>query len=36
VSGPAVVELPFSTLVLRPGDTAHAVESGDLLVDVAG
>ena len=35
VEGPAIVELAFSTLVLRPGDRAHAVESGDVLVEIA-
>ncbi len=35
VVGPAVVELAFSSLVLRPGDTARAVDgSGDVLVDL--
>ncbi|MGH9111257.1 MAG: hydantoinase/oxoprolinase family protein, partial [Acidimicrobiales bacterium] len=36
VTGPAVVELAFSTLVLRPGDVASATRSGDVVVDVAG
>jgi hypothetical protein len=35
VSGPAIVELPFSSLVLRPGDTARATPTGDILVDIA-
>ena len=34
VSGPAIVELAFSTLVLRPGDVARAAESGDVVVDI--
>ena len=35
VVGPAVIELAFSSLVLRPGDTARAVDgSGDVLVDL--
>ncbi len=34
--GPAVVELPFSSLLLHAGDVAHATATGDLLVDVAG
>jgi N-methylhydantoinase A len=35
VVGPAVVELAFSSLVLRPGDTARAVAgSGDVLVEL--
>ncbi|HXY93558.1 MAG TPA: hydantoinase/oxoprolinase family protein [Acidimicrobiia bacterium] len=34
VVGPAVVELAFSSLLLRPGDSARAVESGDILVDL--
>jgi N-methylhydantoinase A len=33
--GPAIVELPFSSLLLRPGDVAGAVASGDILVDIA-
>jgi N-methylhydantoinase A len=35
VVGPAVIELPFSSLVLRPGDVARAVPSGDVLVDLS-
>ncbi len=35
VKGPAVVDLPFSSLVLRPGDVARALPSGDILVDIA-
>ncbi len=35
VNGPAVVELPFSSLVLRPGDVARALPSGVILVDIA-
>jgi N-methylhydantoinase A len=34
VTGPAVVELAFSSLVLRPGDVARAVDSGDVLVEL--
>ncbi|MEY2435072.1 MAG: N-methylhydantoinase [Acidimicrobiaceae bacterium] len=34
VHGPAIVELPFSTLVLRPGDVARAAESGEVVVDI--
>jgi N-methylhydantoinase A len=34
VHGPAIVELPFSTLVLRPGDVARATPSGEVLVDI--
>lgn len=33
--GPAVIELPFSSLLLRPGDTVRATAAGDLLVDIA-
>ena len=33
--GPAVIELPFSSLLLRPGDTARGTAAGDLLVDIA-
>ena len=35
VTGPAVVELPFGSLILRPGDRASATASGDLLIDIA-
>ncbi len=35
VTGPALVAYPFTTLALRPGDVAHVLPSGDLLVDVA-
>jgi N-methylhydantoinase A len=35
VQGPAVVQFPFTTLVLRPGDIANVLANGDLLVDVA-
>ncbi len=34
VVGPALIELPFSTLLLRPGDIATATRAGALLVDV--
>jgi N-methylhydantoinase A len=34
VTGPALVAYPFTTLTLRPGDVAHVLESGDILVDV--
>jgi N-methylhydantoinase A len=34
VVGPAVIEVPFSSLILRPGDIASAVESGDILVEL--
>ena len=33
--GPALVGYPFTTLVLRPGDVAHVLPSGDVLVDVS-
>lgn len=36
LTGPAIVELPFSSLLLRPGDHARATATGDLLVDVGG
>ena len=35
ISGPALVQYPFTTLVLRPGDVASVVPSGDVLVDIA-
>ncbi len=34
VHGPAVVQYRFTTLVLRPGDRADVLPSGDALVDV--
>ena len=33
--GPAIVQYPFTTLVLRPGDRLEVQPSGDALVDVA-
>lgn len=33
--GPAIVELPFSSLLLRAGDVARATATGELLVDIA-
>jgi N-methylhydantoinase A len=36
VTGPAVIEVPFSSLLLHAGDVARATASGDLLVDIAG
>jgi N-methylhydantoinase A len=33
--GPAIVQYPFTTLLLRADDTARMLESGDMLVDVA-
>jgi len=36
VEGPAVVELPFSSLLLRAGDVARTTPAGDVLVDIAG
>lgn len=35
VSGPAVVQSRFTTLVLRPGDLATVRPNGDIVVDVA-
>lgn len=34
VAGPAVVQYPFTTLVLRPGDVAAVQTNGDVLVEV--
>ena len=36
LAGPAVVELPFSSLLLHAGDIARGTASGDVLVDIAG
>jgi N-methylhydantoinase A len=35
ITGPALVEYPFTTLVLRPGDTANVLANGDVVVDIA-
>jgi N-methylhydantoinase A len=35
VTGPAAVQGPFTTVILRPGDRAEATAAGDLLIDVA-
>ena len=34
VRGPALIELPFSTVVLPPGDVAEASATGDIVVDI--
>ena len=34
LGSPAVVEYPFTTLLLRPGDTATMRPNGDVLVTV--
>jgi N-methylhydantoinase A len=34
VRGPALIELPFSTVVLQPGDLAEASETGDIVVEI--
>ncbi|MGP0032485.1 MAG: hydantoinase/oxoprolinase family protein [Acidimicrobiales bacterium] len=35
IEGPAAVQSPFTTVILRPGDVAEVTPSGDLLIDVA-
>lgn len=35
LSGPAVIQSPFTTVVLRPGDEAELTSDGDLVIDVA-
>lgn len=35
IEGPAAVQSPFTTVILRPGDVAEVTEGGDLLIDVA-
>jgi N-methylhydantoinase A len=35
IEGPAAVQSPFTTVILRPGDVANLTEGGDLLIDVA-
>jgi len=36
IEGPALVQYPFTTLVLRPGDVASVRPNGDVLVQVGG
>jgi N-methylhydantoinase A len=36
ITGPAAVQNPFTTVILRPGDVATLTEGGDLLIDVVG
>ena len=35
IEGPAAVQSPFTTVIVRPGDVAELTEGGDLLIDVA-
>jgi N-methylhydantoinase A len=35
IEGPAAVQNPFTTVILRPGDVGRLTEGGDLLIDVA-
>jgi N-methylhydantoinase A len=35
IDGPAAVQSPFTTVILRPGDVAEVTEDGDLLIEVA-
>jgi N-methylhydantoinase A len=35
IEGPAAVQNPFTTVILRPGDVATVTEGGDLLIEVA-
>jgi N-methylhydantoinase A/oxoprolinase/acetone carboxylase beta subunit len=35
IPGPALIQSPFTTVVLAEGDAATMLPSGDLLVDVA-
>jgi N-methylhydantoinase A len=34
IQGPAIVQYPFTTLMLRPGDVATVLPSGDVLVEI--
>ncbi|HWE70786.1 MAG TPA: hydantoinase/oxoprolinase family protein [Acidimicrobiales bacterium] len=34
IQGPAAVQSPFTTIILRPGDRAEVTAPGDLLIDV--
>ncbi len=35
IEGPAAVQSPFTTVIVRPGDVGELTEGGDLLIDVA-
>jgi N-methylhydantoinase A len=35
LTGPAIVEWPFTTLLLHPRDRAHLRPNGDVLVEIA-
>ena len=35
ITGPAAVQSPFTTVILRPGDATAITSGGDLLVEVA-
>jgi N-methylhydantoinase A len=35
IEGPAAVQNPFTTVILRPGDSATVTDGGDLLIKVA-
>ena len=35
IEGPAALQSPFTTVIVRPGDVAELTEGGDLLIDVA-
>jgi N-methylhydantoinase A len=35
IAGPAAVQSPFTTVILRPGDVATLTGGGDLLIDVS-
>ena len=35
IEGPAAVQSPFTSVILRPGDTARVTGGGDLLIDIA-
>ena len=35
IEGPAAIQSPFTTVILRPGDVARATDGGDLLIDIS-
>ena len=35
IEGPAALQSPFTTVIVRPGDVAELTQGGDLLIDVA-
>jgi len=36
VSGPAIIELPHTTMPVRPGQTSHLDDYGNIVLNVGG